>query len=540
MRWIVFTCYTFEKHNRAYEPITSNPSPKNILPRDMAWKYFPEISCPEVLPKNIARKTMTEKTHNQADMLASLPAPWQASLLTEIRQQVARDGRKIVVLDDDPTGTQTVYGLPVLTRWDVPTLTQELQAANPACYILTNSRSLNQADVATLLIELTANLHQASQHSGRDITVISRSDSTLRGHFPLETDILSDYLATSTGHPPAGVLVVPYFLEGGRFTIHDTHYIADGDTLMPASRSAFAQDATFGYSTAHLPHWVEEKTAGRIPASQVMTLSLETIRQGGPDAVCAQLHQCQNGQVCVINAVTLRDLEVVVMGQLLAEATGKHFLLRSAASYVQVRLGLATRPLLTKNTLPTTPADTDAGGLLTDAGGLLVVGSYVPMTTAQLAILLEHSNICPVELDVPAFLDCNEPEHMLTQIAKDIDHHLVQGLDVVLFTSRDLITGKGAEASLELGRRVSQSLVSIVRQLQETPRFVIVKGGITSSDIATQALNVTKATVQGQLLPGVPVWQLGADSRYPGLSYVVFPGNVGDTRALHEAVSRLQ
>lgn len=475
--------------------------------------------------------SMTEVSHNLTDLLATLPEPWQASLLADIRKQVAREGRKIVVLDDDPTGTQTVYDLPVLTRWDVPTLTQELHADNPACFILTNSRSLNRADAKALLAELTTNLQHASQTANRPTTIISRSDSTLRGHFPLETDILSVYLEISGGHPPDGVLLVPYFLEGGRFTIYNTHYIADGDTLMPASASAFAQDATFGYSTSYLPDWVAEKTAGRMPAREVMTLSLETIRQGGPDAVCAQLQQCQNGQVCVVNAVTLRDLEVMVMGQLLAEAAGKRFLLRSAASYVQVRLGLQTRPLLTKDALQTTN---------TGAGGLLVVGSYVPTTTAQLAILLEHSNICPVELDVPAFLDCSEPEHMLSQLAKDVDRHLAQGLDVVLFTSRDLITGEGAEASLELGRRVSQSLVSIVRQLTSTPRFVIAKGGITSSDIATHALNVTIATVQGQLLPGVPVWQLGADSRFPGLCYVVFPGNVGDSRALHDAIKRLQ
>jgi uncharacterized protein YgbK (DUF1537 family) len=168
------------------------------------------------------------------------------------------------------------------------------------------------------------------------------------------------------------------------------------------------------------------------------------------------------------------------------------------------------------------------------------------MTTAQLAILLEHSTICPVELNVPTLCDCTDPEHMLTELAKDIDRHIQQGLDVVLFTSRDLATAADAttdtdaDASLELGQQVSASLVSIVRQLEQTPRFVIAKGGITSSDIATKALDVSKATVKGQLLPGVPVWQLGEGSRYPGLFYVVFPGNVGDTRALHDAVSRLQ
>ena len=516
MCWIVFTCYTFDGYNCDYLQ-TSRQGLQQGLQQGLR----------QGVPQDVQQgMQMTEPMHNQHELLASLPEPWQVSLLADIRMHIQDDGRKIVVLDDDPTGTQTVYDLPVLTRWDVPTLTAELQADNPACYVLTNSRSLNEAKVKALLLELTTNLQYASQHTGRRLSIISRSDSTLRGHFPLETDLISKNIAR-----PDGILLVPYFLEGGRFTIHNTHYLADGDTLTPASASPFAQDATFGYSTAHLPDWVAEKTAGRMSAAEVMTLPLETIRQGGPEAVCAQLQQCHDEQVCVVNAVTLRDLEVVVMGQLLAEASGKRFLPRTAASYVQVRLGLETRRLLSKDTLQTTD---------TDAGGLLVVGSYVPTTTAQLAILLEHSDICPVELDVPALLACGDPELMLTQIAKDVDHHLAQGLDVVLFTSRDLITGAGAEANLELGRRVSQSLVNIVRQLTEVPRFVIAKGGITSSDIATQALHVTKATVQGQLLPGVPVWQLGAGSRYPGLSYVVFPGNVGDARALHDAINLLQ
>jgi uncharacterized protein YgbK (DUF1537 family) len=67
---------------------------------------------------------------------------------------------------------------------------------------------------------------------------------------------------------------------------------------------------------------------------------------------------------------------------------------------------------------------------------------------------------------------------------------------------------------------------------------LIAKGGITSSDVATQALNVSRAVVMGQLLPGVPVWQLGAESRYPGLAYVVFPGNVGRSKSLLEAVAQ--
>jgi uncharacterized protein YgbK (DUF1537 family) len=68
----------------------------------------------------------------------------------------------------------------------------------------------------------------------------------------------------------------------------------------------------------------------------------------------------------------------------------------------------------------------------------------------------------------------------------------------------------------------------------------LTKGGITSSDIATEGLAVKDALVCGQIIPGVPVWKLGAESRYPGLIYVVFPGNVGDAQALVEVVNKLR
>ena len=68
---------------------------------------------------------------------------------------------------------------------------------------------------------------------------------------------------------------------------------------------------------------------------------------------------------------------------------------------------------------------------------------------------------------------------------------------------------------------------------------MVSKGGITSSVLATDALNVRRAQVLGQILPGVPVWQLGPEARYPGMPYVVFPGNVGGPDALLKAVAIL-
>jgi len=92
---------------------------------------------------------------------------------------------------------------------------------------------------------------------------------------------------------------------------------------------------------------------------------------------------------------------------------------------------------------------------------------------------------------------------------------------------------------LDIGRRVSDALIAIVQGLAVTPRYLIAKGGITSSDTATHGLGVRRAVVLGQAIPGVPVWQLGAESKYPGLGYVVFPGNVGADTALADLVARL-
>ncbi|MEM6429892.1 MAG: four-carbon acid sugar kinase family protein, partial [Deinococcota bacterium] len=466
------------------------------------------------------------ETIQDVHTLGHLPPVWPQDLRPDIRDLLAQQQTKLVVLDDDPTGTQTVYNTAVLTTWSVDVLIKELQADALGFYILTNSRSLNASEAEQVTLEIVQNLQTASSQTGQAFELVSRSDSTLRGHFPLETDTITSALSQK----PDGILLAPYFLEGGRVTVNDTHYILKDDQLIPAASSEFAQDASFGYTNSHLPSWVAEKTANHITADQVRTISLETIREGGPEAVKDVLITVHDGQVCVINALDPRDLEVVVAGQLLAEAGGKRFLARTAASYVQVRLGLASRPLIDASKLHT---DTQQA-----AGGLVVVGSYVPTTTTQLAMLLEHSDIIPVELDVPTLLTCEDPNTMLRQANRDVERQLAAGNDVALFTSRELVEGDDPERSLELSRRVSTSLIRIVGTLKTRPRFLIAKGGITSSDVATQALNVNRAVVIGQLLPGVPVWQLGTESRYPGLAYVVFPGNVGRSKSLLEAVDR--
>ncbi len=462
---------------------------------------------------------------SKTTLLSSLPPEWPDDLRAAIRGQVEASGRTIVVLDDDPTGTQTVHDVPVLTGWGVDVLTAEL-AAKPACfYILTNSRALPGPEAGSLGRTIGGNLAGASAQTGRAVVVVSRSDSTLRGHYPAETDALAEGLGQSFD----GQLIVPFFLEGGRYTIDNIHWVAEGDTLVPASQTPYAADKAFGYANSDLRAWVEEKTGGRFAAADVAAVTLDDLRVGGAEAVKARLLDVSGGQVCVVNCASYRDMEVFVLGLLAAEAAGKRFLYRTAASFVQVRAGLHPRGLLTARDLE----------LPAHGGGLFVVGSYVPKTTAQLSALLAVPGIVPVEIDVAALLD-ERREETLAGAIRATDAALAADRTVAVFTSRQLVTVDDPTGSLSIGRQVSDGLITIVQGIRNRPRYLVAKGGITSSDTATAGLGVVRATVAGQILPGIPVWRTGAESRHPGLAYIVFPGNVGGDDALVEVERRLR
>jgi uncharacterized protein YgbK (DUF1537 family) len=230
----------------------------------------------------------------------------------------------------------------------------------------------------------------------------------------------------------------------------------------------------------------------------------------------------------VVNAASQRDLEVLTHGLLTAEARGKRFIYRTAASFVPVRGGIIPRALLT-------PAEMVTQGV---GGGLVVVGSHVLRTTRQLDYLLQQPGLAPVELDVPTLLA--DPQGTVRRLAPQVDAGIQSGADVVLYTSRQLITGSDAHSSLSLSQQVSAGLVAILQAMTVRPRYILAKGGITSSDVATRGLGVKRALVLGQILPGVPVWQLGPETRYPGLSYTVFPGNVGGPEAVGQIVEALR
>ena len=469
---------------------------------------------------------MKNKPIDKSELLSSLPQEWPVDLRPEIQRQVKESHCKVVVLDDDPTGTQTVHGVPVLTDWSVETLQAELANDLPAFYILTNSRSFTLDVARSINTEIGHNLVAASRQSNTRYVVVSRSDSTLRGHFPGEVEALTEALSKSFD----GWIIAPFFPEGGRYTINDIHYVEENGQMIPAADTEFARDKAFGYKSSNLQEWVAEKTGGQISVEKISSISISDLREGGPERVVSALMNLHERSICVVNAAAYRDMEVLAVGLLDAEKYGKRFLYRTAASFVQVRAGLAPRPLLTDTNLD----------LPDSGGGLIIVGSYVPRSTQQVNALLAHPQISQAEVSVDALLDETRRMDEIKRVAELADVAIGQEREMVIYTGRDIVTGDTAESSLSIGQKVSAGLIAILDNITNRPRYILAKGGITSSDVATQGLKVKRAMVSGQILPGVPVWRLGEESRWPGMAYIVFPGNVGNSNALFEVVEKLR
>lgn len=443
----------------------------------------------------------------------------------------ATTNRVLIVLDDDPTGTQSVSNLPVLTQWQPQDFRWALDLGVPAIYVLTNTRSLDAADAAERNEQVVSNaLAAAGNHS---LTFVSRSDSTLRGHFPLEPDVIARVLHERAGIKTDGVVLVPAFPDAGRVTIGGVHYMRSADDeLIPVADTEFARDASFGYSHSALADYVEEKSAGRLVASSVIRLHLGIVRAGAV-AIADALEPATGGTPIAVDAVTENDLRVLALGLEESERRGKRFVYRVGPPFVRARIGQTVRE-------PLTSTDAFGDGTVVSGGGLIVVGSHVSMTTRQLAQLKHgHDSASVVEINVEALLSAEPESHLETVVGR-----VVQGLagaDVILQTSRTLVSATDPVRSLQIARTVSAAVVRVVQEVMAhtRPRFVIAKGGITSSDVAALGLQIRHAMVRGPMLPGiVSLWE-PMDGPATGIPYVVFAGNVGDEDSLLSVVRTL-
>lgn len=466
----------------------------------------------------------------KAAVLESFPRVDAEAVQALLDQEIRDSSFKIVVLDDDPTGVQTVHDIYVYTDWTYDSIREGFLQEGNLFYILTNSRSFTAEQTETVHLEIGRTVARAARDTGKDYVIVSRGDSTLRGHYPLETECLKA-MAQEQGTVVDGEILCPYFKEGGRFTIDNIHYVKYGDELVPAGETEFAKDKTFGYRSSDLRAYIEEKTGGRVKAEQVETVSLSQLRSLDFDGIEKTLLGLHDFGKLVVNAVDACDLKVFCVALYRAMAKGRHFMFRTAAGFVKEFGGITDRALLARREMTGEAS----------FGGVIVVGSHTKKTTEQLERLKELSDIEFIAFNSDLVLSEEAFEQEIQRVLRREEECLKAGKTVAVYTRRTLLTLEHdtPEAALIRSVKISEAVQSLVGGLKVRPGFVIAKGGITSSDVGTKALQVKKALVLGQIVPGVPVWKTGEESRFPGIPYVIFPGNVGEADTLKEAAKVL-
>ena len=395
-----------------------------------------------------------------------------------------KDNWKMVVLDDDPTGIQTVYGCLLVTEWSDSQLREAFRSEVPFFYVLTNTRAMTRQDAERTVREATEAVVRVNREFGYELILVSRSDSCLRGHFPLETDVMRKVLEENGIHPAAKTVFCPAFIEAGRVTIDGVHYMREGGRLIPVSETEFARDNVFAYHTSVLRDYIREKGADPDDYTIVDAQSYDELRTF---------------------AATLCPPVVV----------------RSSSSLPKAVAGLADKPLLDSSIVRPN-----------DGVGCFVVGSHVQKTTRQLEHLLSAEGTAGIEVDVQMLLD--NPESCMEAVKSRLLDAVHAHLTPVVYTSRKEIRLEDADQRQQLGQRVSDFLVDIVRRLPFTPSYLVAKGGITSHDILTKGLGVKIGVVMGQVVPNVPCVMA---EKFP---YIIFPGNVGGDEFLKEVYMKLK
>lgn len=432
---------------------------------------------------------------------------------------------KIIVLDDDPTGSQTVHSCLLLTQWDVETLKLGLTDAQPIFFILTNTRALTANQAVQVTREVCQNLKQALQEVGiTDFLVVSRSDSTLRGHYPIETDVIAAELGGFDAH-----FLMPAFFEGGRITRDSIHYLLVNGVETPVHQTEFARDSVFAYSYSYLPDYVAQKTQGKIPADRVVRFLLDEVRAGSLE----RLMQLERNRCCVVDGEQQSDFDQFAADIITAANQGKKFLFRSGASILTSLANLGAQPI---------PATEMFKYVRAGKPGAIIIGSHVKKTTEQLTQLLKARGIVGVEIDVAQLLreDPSTRVQLLDLTNQQIQAIHQAGNTPAIYTSRQELTFDSIQVRLKFGEAVSELLMDIIRALPNDIGFLISKGGITSNDTLSKGLAMSTARLLGQILPGCSAIVTPPNHpQFPNLPVVLFPGNVGNADALATAYLRL-
>ena len=435
---------------------------------------------------------------------------------------------KFVVIDDDPTGSQTVHDCLLLLKWDCSTLVKGFESKSNLFFILANTRSLSENDAKLKIEEICKNLNtvMASQVFEEEIIFISRGDSTLRGHNFLEPSALNSCLG-----PFDATFHIPAFIEGKRLTINGSHFV----DKIPISQTIFATDKIFGYETSNVKNLLFQQSKSQINFEDIQNLLLsdiEMLNDEENNIVFNTLKNLKNNKHLIVDVENYSQLKKfsLVIKKLIKQ---KKFLFRTAASFISSiseKKSVSEVETLFSNLRIRSKEKSSLPGLI-------IVGSYVELSTIQLKNLLEISNCNPIELDVFEFFKItssgnNHKRRNLfkKKFSKEIRFSFEKGKTPVLFTSRKFMSLDYSE-QFNFYNSLASFIAELVADLKYEIGYLVSKGGITTNVILSNGLNADYVYLEGQILTGISVvtCKLKNDEKLP---IVTHPGNIGTKDSL--------
>jgi len=435
---------------------------------------------------------------------------------------------KFVVIDDDPTGSQTVHDCFLLLKWDCSTLTKGFESKSNLFFILANTRSLSENDAKLTIEQICKNLKTviASQGYEEEIIFISRGDSTLRGHNFLEPSTLNSCLG-----PFDATFHIPAFIEGKRLTINGSHFV----DKTPVDKTIFARDKIFGFETSNVKNLLFQKSKSQIKIKDIENLflsNIESLNDEENNIVFQRLKNLKNNKHVIVdveNYSQLKNFSLVIR-----KLTGqKKFLFRTAASFIS-SISEKKSVLKAKTFFSNLRKRNKEKSFLP---GLIIVGSYVELSTIQLNNLLEITNCIPIELDVFEFFKITSSGNnqkrrnfFKNKFLKEIRFSFERGKTPVLFTSRKFMSLDYSE-QLNFNYSLACFIAELVAELKYEIGYLISKGGITTNVILSNGLNADYVYLEGQIFTGISVVTYNLKN-YEKLPIITHPGNIGSKDSL--------
>ncbi len=446
---------------------------------------------------------------------------------------------KIIIIDDDPTGSQTVNDCNLILRWDYETLLKGLKGSSNLLFILANTRSLTEKDVKIRLKEICSSLKVIMNNSlfaEEEFVVISRGDSTLRGHNFIEPFVINELLG-----PFDATFYIPAFIEGNRTTVNGNHFVDN----IPIHKTIFSKDKIFGFNTSNVKELIYEQSNYQLDINYIENIFLkdfELFETNQPNKLYMYIERLNNNKKVIVDIVNYSQLDKFsrIVKSLLKK---KKFLFRSSASFIS-----------SLSNIKQTKKDHIYFSQLSRKNindermkGLIVVGSYVELTTLQLKKVLEISLCKPVEINVFKLYSFFKLEDNFQQInslkeliLNSIRQKLSKDFIPILYTSREIVSPRDNNDLIQFQLFLSTFISEIVSSIKNEIGYLISKGGMTTNTIISEGLEADSVYLEGQILPGISLVTFKLLKQKGKLPIVTFPGNIGNSMSLVKALGILE